>query len=187
LEKPTYIVDQFFKPSVDAILNTSTPVAGEDRAHVFYQFAVFAEQQYYTLVRSPDVKRRKIYIDRKAEDIKNLERQVKAKMGTSAQQRELQKELISASKLKDADEALYHQYLREQQSFLLRAVEMYSLSLSSADSYDGNASIHLLSLWLANFDEPSLENTEFASVIEEALIRVPSHKFVFLAVSVPCL
>src|SRR5258705_443912 len=41
-----------------------------DHATIYHQFAMFAEHQYFAIVRSPDTIRWKIYIDRKTQEIR---------------------------------------------------------------------------------------------------------------------
>ncbi|EAU90455.2 atypical/PIKK/ATM protein kinase [Coprinopsis cinerea okayama7 len=85
----------------------------------------------------------------------------------------------TAKKLLEADKALAESHESTQKKFLLQALKMYSRCLQVTNKYDTEASIKFASLWLSNFDED--QGPEIVEAIGEALEKIPSHKFVFLA------
>lgn len=125
----------------------------------------------------------KVYLDRKNEEIKSLQaRRTQLMNGNHAAEVNEVDDLIRKSrKVKDEDEKTYGEYANKKDELLVLAIEMYSRCLEQSDVYDKDSSIRLCSLWLANFDEVNLHST-FPSVLQQALARVPSRKFIFLAV-----
>ncbi|EIW79348.1 hypothetical protein CONPUDRAFT_74806 [Coniophora puteana RWD-64-598 SS2] len=183
LERPADITTQFFIPAVrlaGELENYTEHACGEACSSVYHQYAMFAEQQYQTIIKSPDMIRWKIYVDRKMQEIRQREDQMKqvprSQPGYEEQKRNQDHELKRARAILEADTISYEQLKQAQFAFLVQALEMYSRCLSSADKYDDDGPIRLCSLWLANFDSPELQ-TSLANILP----RIPSRKFVFLA------
>ncbi len=180
MKKPSQIVTDCFTPAADIILAADIQSAVEKDgsvASIFHQYAIFAERQYHAISKSPDALRWKLYIDRKKEEMKRRAVELKrAQHNNSADYRSLFQQQQQADKLLRQDQERAKEQLGQRTSFLSLAVEMYSRCLSASDSFDDDSPIRLCSLWLANFD-----SDDATLRFEEALARVPSRKFVFLA------
>ncbi|RPD76341.1 hypothetical protein L226DRAFT_505666 [Lentinus tigrinus ALCF2SS1-7] len=179
MQKPSQIVSDCFGPAVELVINptpVNTPSAGDSRASIFHQYAIFAERQYHAISKSPDALRWKLYVDRKKEEIKQRRQQMGQLNPQSKEGQTLGNELRKAQLLLRQDEDRYREQSGQRTSFLTLAVEMYARCLAASDKFDDDSPIRLCSLWLANFDndDPKLN---FVPAIE----LVPSHKFVFLA------
>lgn len=178
MKKPSLIVDECYRPATDLVvkINAEGFISLDDsHARVFHQYAIFAERQYHAISKSPDALRWKIYVDRKREEIKQRQRRMGGVQGTPEYDT-LRKEQSRANQLLTQDIERSREHLSQRTSFLASAVEMHSRCLAASDKFDEDSPIRLCSLWLANFDndDPSLR-------FGEALARVPSRKFVFLA------
>lgn len=147
---------------------------------MYHNYAVFADRQYHTIAKSPDVLRLKVYIDRKTTEVKRMEEDMTNALRTNNTRRQatLSVEKRKAEALLHADLALYAEHVKSRNLFLKQAIEMWSLCLASSDSFDDDGAIHLCSLWFANFD---LCEEDLPSQVGKALGRVSSRKFVFLA------
>jgi len=126
--------------------------------------------------------RRKVYIDRKTQEIEERARQISqlsSGRGDSQRLMEIQRMQKEAYKVLQADKELFRKQKAARDEFLKQALDMYSQSLALSDAFDTDASIKLSSLWYANFDDEVIKQ----ATLEATLDRVPSHKFIFLAVS----
>lgn len=146
-------------------------------AIVFHQYALFAEEQYHAILRSPEVSRLQVYVKRKKQEIEQLKESLKSlPQSNSSHFRELSQHHRKAEAQYGEDVAQISDRTDSQRTFLVQAIEMYSRCLQASDSFDDSAVIRLCSLWFANFNE-----TQMQSNFNQALHRVPSHKFIFLA------
>lgn len=178
MKKPALIVNECFGPAADLVVKINTEGAiplDDNHAKVFHQYAIFAERQYHAISKSPDALRWKIYVDRKREEIKQRQRRMDS-VRNSPEYETLRKEQGRAHQLLNQDIERSKEHLSQRTSFLTSAVEMHSRCLAASDKFDEDSPIRLCSLWLANFD-----NDDQALRFGEALERVPSRKFVFLA------
>ncbi|KLO07453.1 hypothetical protein SCHPADRAFT_1001651 [Schizopora paradoxa] len=175
LEKPESILETYFKPAIkmmeDPIAPSTSQSSSEDRSAVYYKFALFAEQQYQALLRSDEIARFKVYSERKKQEVSS--RQASLKQAHSSLK---ENQLDKAMKLWKQDTAYYQHATQSRDLFLAQAIEMLSHALCASDTFDGDASIRLCSLWLSNFKTTTLDKT-----IKTSLERVPSRKLVFLA------
>lgn len=155
--------------------------SGSHNAHatVYHQYAIFAERQYYDIVKSPDVIRWKIYVDRKQREIESLDEQMVRLSEKDPRRQQLKQRRDQAQKMKDADAESFQRLKCALDGFLNQAIDMYSHCLGISDAYDQDVPIRLCSLWFAHFEE---NRANFQTVVGDALGRVPSRKFVFLSV-----
>ena len=147
-----------------------------DVADIYHQYALFAEQQYLAIIRSPDTIRWRIYVDRKTEEIKQRRDQLNRISQTSRDFHQLTGAKNKAEQLLANDKLILQQNSIACDSFLRQAIEMYSRCLEISDDFDDDGAIRLCSLWFANFFDQSLQ-----ADVHSAINRVPSRKFVFLA------
>lgn len=152
-----------------------TPSA-TDVADIYRQYALFAEQQYLAIIRSPDTIRWKIYVDRKTEEIKQRRDQLSDMSKTSRDFHHLKSAKDKAEQQLASDKLILQQNSIACDSFLRQAIEMYSRCLEFSDDFDDDGAIRLCSLWFVNFNDQS-----FQAEVHSAISRVPSRKFVFLA------
>jgi ataxia telangiectasia mutated family protein len=177
LEKPTDILTHFFDPAT-ALVNIpdSTLALDPTCAAVYHQCAIFAERQYQAILKSPDVIRWKVWVDRKLQEIKRRQDQISRTSTASREYGELTQDQKKAQALLDEDQASYQRHNSTLDSFLKQAIDMYSRCLETSDDFDDDGAIRLCSLWFANFEAIALQDK-----VRAALNRVPSRKFVFLA------
>lgn len=176
MEKPAVIWESYFQPAIDHLQfhagTTGIATSTEAAARIFHECAVFADRHYHALSRSPEIVRRKIYVDRKQQEVRDLESQQRR----AALSKEDFQELSRAKKLLQADTEVFAQHIEAQAAFLYQAATLYARSLSHSSLFDDDAHVRLVSLWYSNFD-----NGELAEKLGKALDDVPSHKFVFLS------
>lgn len=181
MEKPDAIQKNYFTPAIDLLSSALKATNGnsdklEGSASIFYKFALFAEQQYHAILKSPDLIRLKVYAARKKQELKDREESIKKVPKDTPKWQELSQHQRRAKALYEQDTAQFSGTTRAKDDFLNQAIEMLSFCLEASDAYDDDAAIRLCSLWFANFPYTTLNAT-----IGPALARIPSRKFVFLA------
>ena len=144
-------------------------------AVVFQQYALFAEEQYHAILRSPEVSRLKVYVERKKQEIEQLNESLRLTTSDSSRT-QLSQHQRKAVALYAEDVAQFSVHTESRTTFLVQAIDMYSRCLQASDDFDDNAVIRLCSLWFANFGEIKLQPN-----FSHAFSRIPSHKFIFLA------
>jgi ataxia telangiectasia mutated family protein len=117
-----------------------------------------------------------MYIDRKTQEIKQRGDQIARTQRGSKDHQQLTQAQSRAEAMLVQDQANLQQNSGARDTFLERAIDMYSRCLAASDAFDDDGAIRLCSLWFANFQETSLQDK-----VRYALERVPSRKFVFLA------
>lgn len=144
-------------------------------AVVFQQYALFAEEQYHAILRSPEVSRLKVYVERKKQEIEQLNESLR--MSTSDTSRShLSQHQRQAVALYAEDVAQFSVHTESRRTFLVQAIDMYSRCLQASEEFDDSAVIRLCSLWFANFNEIKIQPN-----FGQAFSRIPSRKFIFLA------
>jgi serine-protein kinase ATM len=179
LQKPTDIREQFFARATTILLGSESQELDETMdpslAVVFQQYALFSEEQYHAILRSPEVSRLKVYVERKKQEIEQLNESLR--MTTSGSSRtHLSQHQRKAMALYEEDVAQFSVHTESRATFLVQAIDMYSRCLQASDEFDDSAVIRLCSLWFANFGENKLQPN-----FNHAFSRIPSRKFVFLA------
>jgi ataxia telangiectasia mutated family protein len=177
LEKPTDILSHFFEPAVASLSTTNHSYLNREHATVFHQCAMFAEQQYHAILLSPDAIRWKMYVERKTQEIEHRKDQIVKTQHGSTQFIALTQDQRRAQALLDQDTEQFRQHNHAMDSFLEQAIDMYSRSLEASDDFDDDGTIRMCSLWFANFENPNLK----PNVVRNALQRIPSRKYIFLA------
>ena len=77
MEKPAVIWESYFQPAIDHLqshIEATDEVTQAAAARIFHECAVFADRHYHVLSRSPEVLRRRIYVDRKEQEVRDFER-----------------------------------------------------------------------------------------------------------------
>lgn len=178
LEKPTDIKRKFFDPAVELAIAAEkrTDVRDHACATVFRKCALFADQQYHSILKSSDAMRWHIYKERKKQEVKQRENQLqKTQQGTN-EYHALVEEQKKARTVLAEDLKAYAGHTEARDAFLELAIDMYSRCLASSDRFDDDGPIRFSSLWFANFDDLGIQDK-----LKAALDRVPSRKFVFLS------
>ncbi|THU87972.1 hypothetical protein K435DRAFT_730265 [Dendrothele bispora CBS 962.96] len=178
LEKPSYISQEFFQPAISLL---STNSQGHADAKVYREYAMFAERQYYAILKSPDALRWRFYRERKEEEIRQRDSQLQALRSQnqnkdSKEYKDIFAARRKAEKVLQQDRVEEGQFSKARDEFLRQALEMYSCCLHASDAFDDDAPIRLCSLWLANFNNPHIQ-----SGMDKILNRIASKKFLFLA------
>ncbi|KAF8634560.1 hypothetical protein AX17_004150 [Amanita inopinata Kibby_2008] len=175
LEKPNEIRERFFEPAILQLQETGRN-ACDTKATVYHHYAVFSERQYHAILKSPDLIRWKVYVQRKTQEIKQREQELlRTQSGMKANSLRIDQD--RARKLLQQDSELFRKYNLERDTFLKQAIDMYARCLESSDKFDSGAVIRLCSLWFANFEDEAGVYED----VELALGRIPSRKMVFLA------
>lgn len=146
---------------------------------MYHDCALFAERQYYAVLKSPDAIRWKVYVDRKTQEIRHRSMEL-ASASNDTHRASLRRAQTAAQRLLQEDSELFRKHNDARDRFLEQALEMYARSLEIADIFDDDAPIRFCSLWFSNFDNEG----DLQSIIDVALSRIPSHKMVFLAVNI---
>ncbi|KAG6909024.1 hypothetical protein DXG01_002297 [Tephrocybe rancida] len=180
LKKPEDIQTDYFSVAT-AILDSANLSnildAHSTHAKVYHQCAIFAERQYFDAIKSPDAIRWKLYVERKQREIESRSQEIQ-RANEKKLRESLQRHQNTATKLLAADVESFRRHNSARDSFLEQAIDMYSRCLEVSDAHDQDAPIRLCSLWFANFED---DRETFHSIVQNALTRVPSRKFVFLS------
>ena len=179
MEKPTTIWESYLQKAIHelGVGPLSDTESSRSRATVYHDCAVFAEQQYQAILKSPDAIRWRVYVERKRQEVEELSKEL-ASTSDQDEQRRLKRQHGKANKLLQEDSEQFRKHNTDRDRFLRQAMEMFARSLEVADIFDDDAPIRFCSLWFANFDGgEDLQNT-----IDVSLSRVPSYKMIFLAV-----
>ncbi|KAJ2936959.1 hypothetical protein H1R20_g142, partial [Candolleomyces eurysporus] len=176
LEKPTEIWQKYFIPAEKAMQGFVSSDAN-DAAVVCHLSAEFADKQYHTIITSPEMLRRKVYIERKTREIEERQRSMSQMRAGTTEYINENRAQNDAIKLLTNDRQTHKEQMAAHDEFLKQAIDLYSQSLSLSDAFDDDAPIKLSSLWFANFDDEVVKGR----TLRDALDRVPSHKFIFLA------
>ncbi|CAE6458523.1 unnamed protein product [Rhizoctonia solani] len=143
-------------------------------AIVYHRYAKFAEEQYDTALKfSPEVRRLKARMDRKKNELDQINETLRRSIGNA----QLTQQQRKSQALLKADTEQFDRHTKSQRVFLEQAIEMYARCLVADDSENNGIIIRFCSLWFANFSDSALN----MSVLRGALQQIPSHKFVFLA------
>ncbi|KAI6114823.1 hypothetical protein EDD16DRAFT_1801625 [Pisolithus croceorrhizus] len=178
MEKPTDIKQHLFDAAVQiaACTEKRIPTRSDSCASIYYKCAQFAERQYHAILKSPDAVRWKVYVDRKRQEVKQMESQLRGTQMSSRDYHILLQEQSKARALLAEDEEAYERHNGALVTFLESAIDMYSRCLAASDGFDDDVPIRFSSLWFANFDDERLQEG-----IMTAVDRIPSRKFVFLS------
>ncbi|TFY62114.1 hypothetical protein EVJ58_g4067 [Rhodofomes roseus] len=176
LDKPDQIIEQHFHPAIQLLSDATVESHPAEYASVFHQYALFADHQYHAITTSPDALRWRIYMDRKAEEIRLRQDRLQRVSANPEERKEHDRALNKARQELKHDQARFKEHMDARDRFLTLATTSYSECLAHCDMYDNESIIRLCSLWLANFDR-----TDTDVNFKVALDRVPSRKFVFLA------
>ncbi|PPQ98246.1 hypothetical protein CVT26_003417 [Gymnopilus dilepis] len=176
LAKPTEIWERYFSPSISLLLDGEGMDVSDDTATVYRQCAMFAERQYHATLKSPDVLRWKIYVERKQQEIEQRDKEL-AKIYDKQTRDTVLDYQSKAEKLLREDSELFKRHHTLRETFLKQALEMHSRCLVEKSSkFDNDSAIRFCSLWLANFDDPLI-----LDCVKTSLDQIPSRKLLFLA------
>jgi serine-protein kinase ATM len=170
MEKPMTIWNHYFEPAADILSGSGFPA--NVTAKIYHECAMFADRQYHAITRSPDTIRRKLYVDRKVNEIRDLESQIRR--GGANDIQDLKHTHAKAQRQLNADRESYARHIEALKTFLQQAVKMYAYCLEVSYLFDDDAHIRLVSLWYANFDDEKL------MPVLNNIHQVPSWKFLFL-------
>ncbi|KAG1876416.1 hypothetical protein DFJ58DRAFT_754177 [Suillus subalutaceus] len=178
LEKPTDIKRKFFDPAVELAIAAEkrTDVRDHACATVFRKCALFADQQYHSILKSSDAMRWHIYTERKKQEVRQRESQLQKTQQGTHEYSVLVEEQKKARIVLAEDLKAKACHMGARDAFLELAIDMYSRCLASSDRFDDDGPIRFSSLWFANFDDLGIQDK-----LKVALDRVPSRKFVFLS------
>jgi ataxia telangiectasia mutated family protein len=164
--QPRAIRDECFLPAYTlAVQSASTSM--EEKASVFYQYAIFAHLQYQTLMKSPDGENLNAFIRYREEELEQLEVQMK-----KAPTQKIQRALEKTRKLKDMDSEKLNEFEKSKMRFRKEATKMYAVLLPITNAFDDKAVIRLVSLWFENADDQWVNKD-----LNAWLKNIPSRKF----------
>jgi ataxia telangiectasia mutated family protein len=177
IEKPSEISTKYFDRSIALLENIKNDgLYDASLATIYRECAMFAERQYYSISRSPDALRWKVYVDRKRQEIELREKDIGSQTDSHRKER-LKHEQTKARRLLTEDSELFGKHNVLRNSFLKQAIEMHSRCLEASDSFDNDSVTRFCSLWFATFDDDSISNA-----VKVGLSRIPSRKLIMLAV-----
>jgi ataxia telangiectasia mutated family protein len=164
---------EYFTPAV-ALLG-GLPSAKE-HGLVFHRFAIFAESQFRTLEKSPEIQRLRLYNDRQRQELSYL---VQA---NGKPRPNLPRDSTGSSRFDkvtrlqqdDADKIRAHE--ETVQALLRTAIDMFGRALASSDDFD-DALLRLASLWMSHHAREDLHAN-----VKATIGAIPSHKFVRIVI-----
>ncbi|KAG8966808.1 Serine/threonine-protein kinase tel1 [Tulasnella sp. 419] len=187
LENALDIRKQYFDPAslqLESELSRDSTSAST-AAHVFHRYAIFSEEQHQSVIRSPEVLRLKLYVERMKNEINEIDEQIK-QMETKAQGSRsgadhnklqiLRRQREKSAKLLNEDETSYNMHIEARDAFLQQAILMLAKCLAISEDYNHDTVIRLCSLWFSNFTDDSLNVG-----IRSSIMTIPSHKFLILS------
>ena len=168
------ILEDYFGPASLQLEGEKNPKA---YASVFRNYAMFAEQQYQAILKSPDGRRIDLYMKRKTSELEQLQKEIR-NASSSAERDQLSREANKAKKLLAGDTEVFDERRMTREALLHAALDMHARCLQVTDVYDVDSAIRFCSLWFGVFEEADL-----VPAVAKGLERIPSYKLVFLAVS----
>ncbi|PWN42375.1 hypothetical protein IE81DRAFT_341431 [Ceraceosorus guamensis] len=170
-DQPRRIDSDYFQVAWELVLDGRGTAA--DRAQVAHDYATFADEQCHsTSVNEEVCKLERFVKDRRAE-IDSIE----TAMGEEAdvgRKKKMGRQRGEAKKLLKIDEAQLVQHVNARKAFRDRAANMFAVSLTDSDSFDGDV-IKLTSLWFEHADDEA-----FNGRLRDSILAIPSQKFVLL-------
>ncbi|THH32523.1 hypothetical protein EUX98_g1663 [Antrodiella citrinella] len=182
LEKPADIASKYFGPAAEFATSHSDQSQATERAAIYHHYAMFSERQYHGITKSSDALKLQFLQERKNHEIQRRREELSKMNKRTQTELDLYKaahaDIVKAGKTLDEDKRQFQEHIDTRDASLTNAIEMYSRSLEVSDDFDDDSAIRLCSLWFANFEYRS---GNFQQGVADALHRVPSRKFVFLA------
>ncbi|KAG8989610.1 Serine/threonine-protein kinase tel1 [Tulasnella sp. JGI-2019a] len=177
LEKPVDIKQKYFDKAVRSIGPAFGDTTAAETAEIFHRFGAFAEQQYLALFLSPDAATLRGNIQDMSAEVQLLELEMQKLSGAHPEWRAFSSQLKKSRDQLAEYEDKYNEHHNTLQTFLQRAIDMFSRCLSTLQKGDdSNTVIRLCSLWFDNFKDDRLN-----LAIRKSLTFVPSHKFLFMS------
>lgn len=170
---PEVIYEDYFTKAYELMEEPGTKPFPEDRAIIYSRFAGFADQEYAQLLQLSELEQRHLVQQRFACDTAEREvAPVAFRKGSAAPS----SRRTQASSTGQLDEyAVVKEFEVIKRKYLQYAIVMYARSMRFSDKYDD--SVHrMCALWLENSSDNVLN-----IAIEHNILRVPTHKFAFLA------
>lgn len=164
---------EYFAPAVRLI--KALPA---DKAHglVYHRFAIFAESQFRTLEKSPEIQRLRLYNDRQKHELSQLVQSngkprtnlPRDSTGSSRFDKVTQLQQDDAEKIRAHEETL--------QALLRTAIDMFGHALAVSDDFDDSL-LRLASLWMSHHAREDLH-----AGVRATIGAVPSHKFIRIVI-----
>jgi ataxia telangiectasia mutated family protein len=170
LEKADKIIEKYLKP---ALKELKGKVTGSEASQVFYQFAIFCDQQLQDPDSLEDLERLTKLRKNKAMEVLEYDKLISTASSSTDKNKYKNLQIKAKTWLKLDDEEL-ERHNRSRDEFLRQCLENYLLALTASDDYDG-AALRFSALWLQN-SEDQLAN----DAVAKHLRTVPSRKFASL-------
>lgn len=139
-----------------------------EQAQLAYDFAVFADQHYVALSKSPELERLTVVMDRKRGELEKLD---SMRSTPSSSRRKADKEDLELEEERAAKEKMDRELLR----YLCFTLESYASAIALSDKHDDSIT-RMVSVWLEH-DSTEPAQRSFRSQLQ----AIPTHKFIFLS------
>jgi serine-protein kinase ATM len=171
LEKPDEIISNYLVPAIQELHGHAD---GLEAGQVYHEFAAFCDQQLQNSDNREDMDRVQKLRDSKENEVRVLEKMLKAATSQSPERSRLKHDLNRAKLWLELDSHEYDRLRDGRQTLLQRSLENYLLCLKSCDAFDNDA-LRFSALWLE-----SSENDAANDTVSKYLKLVPSGKFATL-------
>lgn len=168
-ENPQMIIDKYFKPALDLMLDTYTQEDLENRCQAINSLAHFADDQYQEIL---SYMKSSVY-ENKLKTINKFKEMAKNIMASDGVRTQDHRRAVAMYERQRAiDEIEVNNTQKEKQMYLKLAVSNYLQLLLHCDSYN-LIIFRILSLCLSN-----KQNLEIIQILSEVLDKVSSYKFI---------
>ena len=169
LEKPVEVIEHYLKP---AITHLQKNTKGPDAGRVFYEFAIFCDQQLQSASNLEDFRRLEFLRQRKLDEMQQLEALYHS---ISATNKEARSDIVrSRQKAKmwyQLDDNEFKQAVTARERFVRQSLTNYLQTLQACDDYDTSV-VRFFALWLEHAESEAANEA-----VSAHLDSVPSWKF----------
>lgn len=141
---------------------------------MFHEFASFCDRQLQNSDGLEDFQRIRKLRERKEEEVRDLDRMIKAASSQGRERDNLKTHRVKAQQWFDLDDREFQRLRASRQTFLRQSLENYLLCLKACDKYDNDA-LRFSALWLENY-----ENEIANEAVSNHVDQVGSRKFAAL-------
>ena len=168
LEKPDEIITNYLMPAIKELRGVSE---GNEAGQVFHEFAFFCDQQLQNADNLEDFQRVKQLRERKASEVRDLERMITASDSQAKEKDNLKSHRSKAKQWFELDDREFQRLRDSRLTFLRQSLENYLLSLRACDNYDNDV-LRFSALWLEHS-----ENDIANAAVSKYITKVSSRKF----------
>jgi len=148
LEKPDKILENYLKP---ALKELKEKITGSEAGKVFFQFAIFCDQQLQDADGLEDLERLKKLSKNKRDDVESLSK-ILSTSSSAAEKAKIKGYLAKNKIWLKLDEEELQRQISSRDEFLRQSLENYLLALNASDDHD-KVALRFSALWLEHSED----------------------------------